>query len=388
MEIPNPYTGDYKKLIVIPIVLAIISILLITVISPIRLGIDFKGGINVEIPVSQEINLDEFRSSLEQKGYVITNLKQNVRPSDFIIQAELARPEFIVRADELKQSYFELRSNVSELEAQVAYSSDTSIQTQYVSERAKLDVVANSLFSLAGYDQNASSYSSTHLLTRQVQEAHVHLREVENEKLLSTLEAAVPNALTEPNIKERTATLASDFLERAFMVVVYSVILTSIVVFLIFRSVVPSIAVLTGAGLDIIFALGAMSIFGIPLTLASFSALLMLVGFSLDTDILLTMRLVKRKEGSVAQRAYDSMKTGMTMSFATGFAFVALFGLALLTHESLYYEISAVVIAGLFGDLIATWAFNAVIMVAHLQGLAKSGKIISRRPLLSYLFKN
>ena len=37
---------------------------------------------------------------------------------------------------------------------------------------------------------------------------------------------------------------------------------------------------------------------------------------SLDTDILLTMRTLKRKEGTPSERAFDSMKTGMTMSIA------------------------------------------------------------------------
>ena len=172
------------------------------------------------------------------------------------------------------------------------------------------------------------------------------------------------------------------------MIVIYSVILTSIVVFLIFRTAVPSVAVLSGAAADITFALGAMSIFGIPLTLASFSALLMLVGFSLDTDILLTMRVIKRRDGTAAQRAYESMKTGMTMSFSTMVAFIALFALAMITHESLYYQISTVVIAGLIGDLIATWAFNAVIILAHAQDMEKKGKSFVQRSFLSYIFKN
>ena len=231
-------------------------------------------------------------------------------------------------------------------------------------------------------------YPTTRNRTRQVEGDHESIRDAENEALLIVLSEAAPSDYIEPNIKERTATLAADFLERAFMVIVYSVILTSIVVFLIFRTVIPSAAVLAGAAADIIFALGAMSIFDIPLTLASFSALLMLIGFSLDTDILLTMRVIKRRDGTAAQRAYDSMKTGMTMSFSTMVAFIALFALALLTHEQLYYQISVVVIAGLVGDLIATWAFNAVIILAHVQDMEKKGKTISQQPLLSILFKN
>lgn len=388
MELPNPYNGDYKKLVAIPIVLAIISILLFTFVQPIRLGIDFKGGIEVEIPVPEPLNLDNFEQVLTQKGYHINTLEQNQRPDDYIIRAELTRPQKIIDADSIKQQYFALRTNVSELEAQSIYSNDSKIEQEYKTQRMQLDKVANSILALAGQTQNASEYTSTHILTRAVQEAHISIRDAQNDLLLQTLQIAAPNALTEPNIKERTATLAADFLDRAFMVVIYSIILTSIVVFLIFRTAITSAAVLSGAAADVLFALGAMAVFNIPLTLASFSALLMLVGFSLDTDILLTMRVIKRRDGTAAQRAYDSMKTGMTMSFSTMVAFIALFALALITHEQLYYEISAVVIAGLVGDLIATWAFNAVIILSHAQDMEKKGKTFVQRSFLSHIFRN
>ena len=133
-------------------------------------------------------------------------------------------------------------------------------------------------------------------------------------------------------------------------------------VFFFFRSIVPSIAVLTGALSDVTIAMGAMGLFGIPLTLQSFAALLMLIGFSLDTDILLTTRMLKRK-GNPRDNAYDAMKTGMTMSVMAIVAFSALFILAMLTHISTYYEISAVAIAGLVGDVFATWGINGVIVL-------------------------
>ncbi|MFH0926964.1 MAG: hypothetical protein V1822_00090 [Candidatus Micrarchaeota archaeon] len=388
MDIPNPYSGNYKLLAVLPITLVIISIILVAFVSPIKMGIDFKGGIEVAIPIAQPIGLSLFRSTLEGEGYSIDTLEQNQRPSDYIIQAELARPKAVIDSDALNQKYFSMRSNVSELEAQTVYSNSSTAMQDYKSARVELDGIANSLFALAGFEQNASAYSSTHTLTNQVQQARVSIRDKENTALLKALKTAAPGALTEPDIKERTATLAEDFLGRAFMVVLYSVILTSIVVFLIFRTAVPSAAVLAGAGADVIFALGAMSIFGIPLTLASFSALLMLVGFSLDTDILLTMRVIKRREGTAAQRAYDSMKTGITMSSSIMVAFLALFALALITHEALYYQISAVVIAGLIGDVIATWAFNAVILLAHAQDMERKGKTFVQRSFLSYIFRN
>ena len=135
---------------------------------------------------------------------------------------------------------------------------------------------------------------------------------------------------------------------------------------LFFRVVVPSAAVIIGATCDIIIALGAMGLFGIPLTLPSFAALLMLVGYSLDTDILLTMRMLKRR-GDPRDKAHDAMKTGLTMSLTAIIAFATLFALAYFTHIRTYYEISAVALAGLVGDMIATWGINAVMLLWYVE---------------------
>ncbi|MFA5108182.1 MAG: hypothetical protein WC492_01465 [Candidatus Micrarchaeia archaeon] len=386
MDLPNPYKGDYKKLVIVPISLAIISLILILFISPIRLGIDFKGGIDVEMLSSAPPNLQMLKSDLEKSGYTVNEIKTNKNPAGYMTQAELSRSKKMLKADELKSAYYTQRKEVAELEANSVIKNDSALRAQYEQKRLELDKTANSLFELSGSNAIAGGFSTTNLLTKQVQASFVKISDEENSNLRSIFASDVPDAST--SFKEMSSSLSDDFISRAFMVVVYSIILTSIVVFLIFRSIVPSIAVLSGAAADVLFALGAMAIFQIPLTLASFAALLMLVGFSLDTDILLTMRVVKRTEGSAADRAYESMKTGMTMSMSVMVAFASLLALAYITQISIYYEIAAVAIAGLIGDLIATWAFNAVIILAYMQDMEKKGKTIMKRSLLSYIFRS
>jgi preprotein translocase subunit SecF len=126
-----------------------------------------------------------------------------------------------------------------------------------------------------------------------------------------------------------------------------------------------------------------MGLFGIPLTLASFAALLMLVGFSLDTDVLLTMRVIKRKEKDPRSRAYEAMKTGMTMSMALFVSFACLFVLASITHINTYYEISSVALVGLVGDMIATWLLNAILVLNYAE---KHSHGDTERGMLSSLF--
>ena len=98
------------------------------------------------------------------------------------------------------------------------------------------------------------------------------------------------------------------------------------------------------------------------------------------------MRVIKRKEGQPRERAYDAMKTGMTMSMALMLAFICLFILASVTHINTYYEISSVAIAGLLGDLIATWLLNGVIVLWYLEHGGQTGE--GKQSFLSSIFSN
>ncbi|MEM4634241.1 MAG: hypothetical protein QW275_03745, partial [Candidatus Anstonellaceae archaeon] len=82
-------------------------------------------------------------------------------------------------------------------------------------------------------------------------------------------------------------------------------------------------------------------------------------------------------------RAYEAFKTGTTMSMALMLSFVCLFILASLTHINVYYEIAAVAIAGLVGDMIATWCLNAVIVLHYME---KRGHHGEEKPFLSSIF--
>ncbi|MEM4331351.1 MAG: hypothetical protein QXI89_01130 [Candidatus Anstonellales archaeon] len=157
--------------------------------------------------------------------------------------------------------------------------------------------------------------------------------------------------------------MGSAFLEKVKTTLAISAILAIIAVFWIFKEPFASLAVLSGAFADIIIALGFMATMGIPLTLASVAALLMLVGYSLDTDILLTTRVIKRSDGEKQDRAFEAMKTGLTMTTTGIIAFIILFVIGQYLRIATYYQIGAVVIAGLIGDIFATWGINAVLLL-------------------------
>jgi preprotein translocase subunit SecF len=163
--------------------------------------------------------------------------------------------------------------------------------------------------------------------------------------------------------------------------ILFSFIGMAIVVFIIFRTFVPSIAVVISAFADIAFAAAMMDVFGIVLSLGTVAALLMLIGYSVDTDILLTTRLLKRK-GELGDKIKDAMKTGMTMTLTTLAALIALFVVSSgsylvssFTRIDIIRDISVVLIFGLIADIINTWMTNVGILKWYLE---KRGKIETR----------
>lgn len=160
------------------------------------------------------------------------------------------------------------------------------------------------------------------------------------------------------------AILSQQSLTQIYYALAFAFIFMSITVFIIFRNVVPSLAVIFAALSDIIIAIGGMSLFGIPLSIASVGALLMLIGYSVDTDILLTTRVLKRKEGTVTQRAIDAMKTGLTMAAAAIGSMAALYLVVvfLIPAAQTLADIASVLIIGLVADILATWLMNLGIL--------------------------
>ncbi len=163
--------------------------------------------------------------------------------------------------------------------------------------------------------------------------------------------------------------LGKEAMTQVYYALAFAFIFMSITVFIIFRNFVPSMAVILAALSDIIIAIGGMSLFGIPLSVASVGAILMLIGYSVDTDILLTTRLLKRKEGTVTERALDAMKTGLTMAAAAIGAMAALYLVVifLIPAAQTLADIAAVLIIGLVADILATWLMNLGILRWYME---------------------
>lgn len=162
------------------------------------------------------------------------------------------------------------------------------------------------------------------------------------------------------SIRNVGAALGASFFQQVQVGLIVSFILMAIVVFLMFRTFAPSTAVLLAAISDILETMAAMSLLGINLTLSTFAALLMLIGYSVDTDLLLTSRVLKSgSELSISERIKGAFKTGMTMNLTT----LAVLSVLFISNLSpILSEIASVLIIGIVFDLVNTWIQNVAII--------------------------
>lgn len=182
-------------------------------------------------------------------------------------------------------------------------------------------------------------------------------------KSLSTL---VGQKYPDASINQISETFGKSLQYQAFIALIFSFIGMAIVVFLSFRTFVPSVAVVLSAFADIVMTAATMNFVGITLTLGTTAALLMLIGYSVDSDILLTNRVLKR-QGKLQEKLAGAFHTGIIMTSTTFAAITALFIVSWIGSIQILMEISAVLLIGLLFDVINTWLTNAAILKWYVQ---------------------
>ncbi len=106
------------------------------------------------------------------------------------------------------------------------------------------------------------------------------------------IESIIGFNLTDENssIEFTGSALSESFYRDLIRALIIAFFLMAFVVFIIFRTAVPSLAVILAATTDLIVTLAIVDLFGFRLSTAGIAAFLMLLGYSVDTDIMLTNR--------------------------------------------------------------------------------------------------
>lgn len=183
------------------------------------------------------------------------------------------------------------------------------------------------------------------------------------EDIRPALEQYLGFPLTNENssIEFTGAALSTSFYNQLRFAVILSFVLMAGVVFLIFRTFIRSISIIIAGLADILMTIVVIDILGIHLSTAGIVALLMLIGYSVDADIMLTTRVVKDKEGTINHRIWGAFKTGITMTLTA----IAAVGIALIFTHSISQVLSqmfTIILIGLCFDIFNCWITNASLL--------------------------
>ena len=183
-------------------------------------------------------------------------------------------------------------------------------------------------------------------------------------------ETAILSALDELGVSGESSVrtigpvLGELFWRQTQLAIVVAFVLMSIIIFVLFRAFAPSSAVVLAALTDAAFVLAALSLMGVQLSLPILAGVLMLIGYSVDTDIVLTTELLRSPGKEVPQRFRAAAKTGLTLTVT---ALAALSMMYLISGSLVIQQIASVLIIGLLIDIPSTWLTNAGILRWHLE---------------------
>ena len=180
-------------------------------------------------------------------------------------------------------------------------------------------------------------------------------------QLKEKLENIINIKLTDDNfsIEETGPKLGQAFYKQLVIAVIFAFALMALAVFVTFRTLIPSAAVVGAAFMDITITLAIVNYLKIEISTAGIIGFLLLIGYSVDTDILLTNWSIRKKEGILFDRMYHSMKTGLTMTAcAIG---VMLIGIT-ISNSTVIKEMFTIILIGLIVDIFSTYLTNSGIL--------------------------
>lgn len=193
----------------------------------------------------------------------------------------------------------------------------------------------------------------------------VEASDVTRDEITDFLAGIINNFEENHSVESIGPALGESFFQQTMLAIIVAFLFMSLVVFYYFRTLVPSLAVVLAAFSDMVVTIAVLNIMDIRLSTAGIAALLMLIGYSVDTDILLSTRVLKRKEGSLMERMYSAIKTGLTMNITT---LTAITVALIFSQSETISQIMTILLIGLIVDIINTWIQNVGILRMYVEG--------------------
>jgi len=157
--------------------------------------------------------------------------------------------------------------------------------------------------------------------------------------------------------------ISQTYLHGAMLAILCAFIAMAVIVYITFWHRVVGVMLFCVA-LNMLWALGGLALLQIQFSLASLSGFLLMVGFSVDTNILLTTHVLKRVGGTPRERMANAMRTGYMI---TRTSLATMICINILVTNASITQLVTVLTFGLAGDLLNTWFLNAGILLWYAE---------------------
>lgn len=331
------YDKEYKKLLIIPFVLLALSLAFLvyqyaTTGDFINRDVSLKGGMTLTIHMEEEVDL------LALKNYLSSEFPTNDISARSVNQA--GKQVGIVINSDMDGS------KKAEVDALIG-SVSTKLNRKLEKDEYSVEFVGSSL-GASFFREILTSIFIAFLFMGTV--VFLYFGTNTKQKVFSIILAIVAAILV--------------FGVKTNFAIIIAYIIGAVLLFIYIRYSAPSLAVILSVFSDIIITLAIVNLLGVRIGTAGIASFLMLIGYSVDTDILLCSRVLKVKGGLVMDKIFSAMKTGLMMVGATTIAVVVAL---ILTQSEVIKQIMTILLVGLLVDVIATWIQNVGLIRLYLD---------------------
>lgn len=326
----NIYKNHYKQLMIFSIILLILSMgvvayKLITTGDFVDKGVSLKGGISVTIPIKSGMTNIELEEYLKDKAKYadisVRTLSEAGTQKGLLIEASDIDADTLINL--IKEKIPNLGENYS------IEQTGSSLGQSFFNQTLKAIYIAFIFMATVVF---------------------FYFGENTKSKIIATILGIISVIIM--------------FSSHNIYMTLISVFISIILIYIYISYSIPSFAIMLCAFSDIFFALAVINILGIKLSTGGVAALIMLVGYSVDSDILMSVRVLKKKEGTVLDRIYGSITTGLTMNIA---AQITVIVTIIFSQSEVIKQIMIILWIGLIGDIIFTWIQNAGILRMYME---------------------
>jgi preprotein translocase subunit SecF len=326
------YNKNYKLLLIIPLILLILSIGYIGYFYQqnndfILKDVSLTGGISLTIFPEQEINLNQLKTHLSQTydDFAIRELSdfRSGKQKAVVIESPLEPEE----ADSLKSVIVEFLGYELTNENSSTESTGSTLSQSFYKQLIYAIIISFSFMAL------------------------VVLFIFGSGKRFKTILITITLI---PVVLFFTGTININ------LAIISGIVILLIDLALYVRYSVPSAAVVISAFADIIMTLALVDFLGMKMSSAGIVAFLMLIGYSVDSDIMLTTRLLKR-QGETNKNLAGAFKTGITMTLTSIVAITTAL-IIVQSFSEILKQIFTILLIGLIFDIPNTWITNASIL--------------------------